>query len=161
MPTAGFLFLLPWREVANALVISEPMENPNWLPQYRTAVLLPCYCPATALLLLLLPCYCPTAATAAITAILSGSNTSGYIILVVAAPPSRGSNSESPHISVTLDSAIYNYPWVKTSICKLILIKLKDCLCDLFTVIAKYSQVGNCLLLTINGSFPSIKVSLI
>ena len=137
------------------------MENPNQLPQHRTAVLLPCYCPATALLLLLLPCYCPTTATAATAAILSGSNTSGYIILVVAAPPSCGSNSESPCISVTFDSAIYNCLQVKTSIYKLILIKLKDYPCNLFTVIAKYSWIGNCLLLIINGSSLSVKVSLI
>ena len=121
-------------------------------------LLLPCYCRAAALLL---PCYCPTAVTAATAAILSGSNTSGYIILVVAAPPSCGSNSESLRISVTLNSAIYNCPWVKTSIYRLILIKLKDCPCDLFTVIVKHSQVRNCLLLIINSSSPSIKVSLI
>jgi hypothetical protein len=118
---------------------------------------LPYCCPDTALLL---PCYCPTAATAATAAILSGSNTSGYIILVVAAPPSRSSNSESPRISVTLDSTTYNCLWVKTGIHKSTLIKLKDCPYDLFTVIAKYSWVRNCLLLTINGSSPSIEVSL-
>ena len=118
-----------------------------------TALLLPCYCPATAVLLL----YCPASATAAI---LSYSNTSGYITLVVVALPSCGSNSESPHISVTLDSAIYSCPWLKTGICKSTPTKLKDCPCNLFMVIIKYSQIGNCLLLIINGSSPSLEVSL-
>jgi hypothetical protein len=94
-----------------------------------------------------------------------GSNTSGYIILVVVAvavavSPPCGSNSESPRISVTLDSVIYNCLWVKTGIYKLTPTKLKDCPCDLFTVIAKYSWIGNCLLLIINGSSPSVEVSL-
>ena len=128
------------------LVISKPMENHYCCYCYCyypiTAVLLPCYCLAAAiaaLLLLLLPCYCFTAATAATAAILSSSNTFGYIILVIATLPSCGSNSESLYISITLNSAIYNCLWVKTNIYKLILIKLKDCLCNLFTVIAKYS----------------------
>ena len=142
-------------------VISKPIENSNQLPQHRTAVLPPYYHPTTVLLLLLLPYYCPTAVTATITTILSGSNTSRYIILVIAAPPSRSSNSESLRISITLDSAIYNCLQVKTNIYKLTLIKLKDYSCDLFTIIAKYSQVRNCLLLTINSSFLSIEVSLI
>ena len=139
------------------------MENPNWLVKVRvqhhcTALLLPCCptallscCPAT-----LLP-YCPAAATAAT---LSCSNTSRYIILVVAASPLCNSNSKSLRISVTLNSATYNCPCIKTGICKSTPTKLKDCPYDLFTVIAKHSQIGNCLLLTINSSSPSIKVSL-
>jgi hypothetical protein len=123
------------------------------LPYYcpTTALLLPYYCPTTALLLpycypttallllllplLLLPCYCPTAPLpyycpiAAATTILSpleSSNTSGYIILVVAASPSYGSNTKSPRISITLNSIIYSYLYVKTGIHKLTPIKLKD-----------------------------------
>jgi len=133
-----------------------------------TALLLPCYCPTTALLLpyycpttaLLLPYYYPTTIATATTAILSRSNTSGYIILVVVALPPCCSNSESPLIFVTLNSVIYSYLCVKTGIRKLTLIKLKDCPCDLFTIIAKYSQIRNCLLLIINSSSPSVEVSL-
>jgi len=93
-----------------------------------------------------------------------GSNTSKYIILViiaVAVLPPYGSNSESLYISVTLNSVIYNCLYVKTSIHKLTLIKLKDCPYNLFTVIAKHSRIRNCLLLIINGSSPSVEVSLI
>ena len=75
--------------------------------------------------------------------------------------PPYGSNSESPRISVTLNSVIHNYLYVKTSIYKLIPIKLKDCPYNLFTVIVKHNQIGNCLLLIINGSSPFIEVSLI
>ena len=149
------------------------MENPNWLHYYChcPTVLLP-YCPATTLLLpyyptTLLP-YCPAAAAAAtiaaITAILSlleSSNTSRSIIFVVVASPSCYSNSESPPISITLNSAIYSCPCVKTNIYKSTLIKLKDCPCNLFIVIAKYSWIRNCLLLIMNSSSPSVKVSLI
>ena len=135
--------------MANTLVVSEPMENHYYCYCYcyyfATAVLLPCYCPAAATAAPLLP----TAATAATAAILSSSNTSKYIILVVAAPPSYSSNSESPRISVTLDSTTYKCLWVKTGIHKLILIKLKDCPYNLFTIITKYSRVRNCLLLII------------
>ena len=134
---------------------------------------LPYYYPITALPALptlptlLLPYYCPTYPTTTLllpyptTAILFYSNTPGYIILVVAASPSCGSNSESLSISVTLNSAIYSCLCVKTGIRKSTLIKLKDCPCDLFTVIVKHSRIRNCLLLIINGSSPSVEVSLI
>jgi hypothetical protein len=92
-----------------------------------------------------------------------GSNTSRYIILVVVAvavSPPYSSNSESLCISVTLNSVIYNCLCVKTGIRKLIPIKLKDCPYNLFTIIAKYSWIGNCLLLIINGSSLSVEVSL-
>ena len=89
------------------------------------------------------------------------SNTSGYIILAVVLSPFYGSNSESPRISVTLNSVIYSYLCVKTRIRKLTLIKLKDYPYDLFMVIVKYSRIRNCLLLIINGSSPSVEVSLI
>ena len=60
-PAAGFLFSLQWREVANALVVSKPMENHYHCYCYcyysATAVLLPCYCPAVATAAPLLP-YC-------------------------------------------------------------------------------------------------------
>jgi len=93
-----------------------------------------------------------------------GSNTSKYIILVVVAvavSPPYSSNSESPRISVTLNSAIYNYLYIKTGIRKLTPTKLKDYPYNLFTVIAKYSRIGNCLLLIINSSSLSVEVSLI
>jgi len=130
------------------------------LPRYypSTTLLLPCYYPATALLL---PYYCPAAAATTILSPLKSSNTSGCIILVIAASPPYSSNSESPRISVTLNSAIYSCLYVKTGIYKLTPIKLKDCPCNLFTVIAKYSWIRNYLLLIINGSSPSIEVSLI
>ena len=123
------------------------------LPYYPTT-LLPYY-PAT-----LLPYY-PTAAATTILSPLESSNTSRYIILVVAVSPPYGSNSKSPYISITLNSIIYSCLYVKTSIRKLTLIKLKDYPYNLFTVIAKYSRIRNCLLLIINGSSPSVEVSLI
>jgi hypothetical protein len=151
-----------------------------------TALLLPCYCPATALLpycssalllccpaalllccpAALLPCYCPAAllpyyCPTAIPSPLEFSNTSGYIIFVVVVSPSCRSNTESPPISVTLNSIIYSCPYVKTGIYKLTLIKLKDYPYNLFTVIAKHSRIRNCLLLIINSSSPSVEVSLI
>jgi hypothetical protein len=70
-------------------------------------------------------------------------------------------NSESPYISVTLNNIIYSCLYIKTGIRKLTPIKLKDCPYNLFMVIAKYSQIRNYLLLTINGSSLSIEVSLI
>ena len=128
------------------------------LPYNRLATtLLPYYCPATALLLLY---YYPTTTATTILSPPESSNTSGYIILVVVASPPCGSISESPPISVTLNSVIYSCLYIKTGICKLTPTKLKDYPYDLFIVIAKYSRIRNCLLLIINGSSLSVKVSL-
>jgi len=91
--------LLPCCPTALLLCCPAALLLPYYYP--TAALLLPCYCPTTTLLL-------PTTATAATTATLSRSNTSRYIILVVIASPSYGSNSESLLISVTLNSVIYN-----------------------------------------------------
>ena len=89
------------------------------------------------------------------------SRTSGYIILSVVESLFSGSKRERPSMLVTLESAIYSWPCVKTGIRRSTPTELKDWPCDLFTVIAKHKRTGNCLRATINGSSPSEEVSFI
>jgi len=137
-PTAGFYppktkycpittLLLPYYPTTILL-----LPYPTTLLLYYPIALLPYY--YTALLL-----YYPTTTTTTTTIYYKDSNTSGYIILVVIASTFCGDNSKSPAISVTFNSTIYSYLWVKTGIRKLTPIKLKDCPYNLFIVIVKHS----------------------
>ena len=61
-----------------------------------------------------------------------------------------------PFLLVTLDTATYNCPWLKTGFGKYTPTCCNDCPWLLFIVIAKHTEVGNCHLFKTNGHFESL-----
>ena len=61
-----------------------------------------------------------------------------------------------PFLLVTLDTATYNFPWLKKGFGKYTPTCFNDCPWLLFIVIAKHTEIGNCHLFKMNGHFESL-----
>ena len=62
----------------------------------------------------------------------------------------------STFLLVTLDTAMYNCPWLKIGFGKYTPTCCNDCPWLLFIIIAKHTEIGNCRLFKTNGHFESL-----
>ena len=82
-----------------------------------------------------------------------------FLVVLSLFPSSLSINIFNPFLSLTLDKATYNWPWLKTGFGRYKPTFENDCPWLLFMVIAKQTITGNCLRYILNGNLVFDSVS--